>query len=384
MDLADDYNGGMDADSPQIAAAGPAEDEVKRYQREKLTAKLTHLAVTAGFLAFFALWAGPRVDGVIRAWVGESDWLRLFGVLLACGGGAELLSLPIDFWSSYVVEHRYKLSTQSPWGWIDKHLRGWLVGALIGAPLLAGLFALLRFTEPWWAWATLGWLGATLLLGRLLVVWVLPFFYKITPLDDEALRTRFESLARGTGLCLEGVYRLHLSAETRKANAALAGLGKSRRVLLGDTLLEQFTPEEIGVVFAHEVGHHVHRHLRKMIVVGVALAVLGFFLADIVLRTLAVALGYEAFNDPAALPLVLLVLTALGLILAPAQNALSRFFERQCDLYALRATGTPAAYRSAFAKLATINKSDPKPHWLVVWLFYDHPPIRERIAVAEP
>jgi STE24 endopeptidase len=184
-------------------------------------------------------------------------------------------------------------------------------------------------------------------------------------------------------LRIEGVYRLHLSAETKKANAALAGLGRTRRVLLGDTLLEGFTPEEIEVVFAHEVGHHVYRHMPKMIAGSVVLTAVSFWLADRVLHGAASGLGYPAFDDPSALPLLLLVLMVFGLLLAPAQNALSRFFERQCDRYALVRTGLVAAYRSAFTKLARMNKSNMDPHPLVVWLFDDHPPIRQRLALAD-
>jgi STE24 endopeptidase len=159
-------------------------------------------------------------------------------------------------------------------------------------------------------------------------------------------------------------------------------------VLLGDTLLQEFTPEEIEVVFAHEVGHHVHRHLPKLIVLNVVLAAAGFWLVDLVLRHAATALGYPndplpAYQDPAALPLVLLVLTLFALVLAPATNALSRFFERQCDRYALERTRAPQAYRSAFVKLARLNKADPDPHPLTVWLFDDHPPIRQRLALAD-
>src|SRR5439155_9576148 len=203
------------------------------------------------FLAGFALWAGPHVDAALRELVGDSPWLRLLGVLLVCGAGMELLTLPLDFYSGFILEHRYQLSNQTLLGWIKKHLLGWLVGGLIGVPLMFGLFTLMRFTEPWWLWATVGWLLVTLVLGRLAPVLILPLFYKVTPLDDAALRQRLERIAEGTGLTLEGVYRLHLSEETRKANAALAGLGRSRRVLLGDTLLDQFTPEEIEVIFAH-------------------------------------------------------------------------------------------------------------------------------------
>src|SRR5262249_39182291 len=159
-----------------------------------------------------------------------------------------------------------------------------------------------------------------------------------------------------------------LSAETKKANAALTGLGRSRRVLLGDTLLDEFSPEEIEVVFAHELGHHVYRHIIKGMVLSVLLTAGGLWLVDVILRHAAPALGHTGLADPAALPLLLLVLTVFGLLLAPAQNALSRFFERQCDRYALDRTANPEAYRSAFTRLARMNKSDPDPNRLVVWL----------------
>src|SRR5262249_36101415 len=146
---------------------------------------------------------------------------------------------------------------------------------------------------------------------------------------------------------------------------------------------QQFTPEEIEVVFAHEVGHHVHRHLPKLVAWSVVLAVGGLALVDQVLRHAAEPLGYRAFHDPGALPLVLLVLGLFGLALAPLQNAVSRFFERQCDRYALERTGLHQAYRSAFIKLARMNKVDPDPHPVVVWMFDDHPPIRQRLAMAD-
>ena len=190
-------------------------------------------------------------------------------------------------------------------------------------------------------------------------------------------------MTQDTGLTLEGVYRLDLSAEMCKANAALAGLGRSRRVLLGDTLLQQFTPEEVEVVFAHEVGHHVHRHILKIIILGIILAAGGFWLVDLVLQHSVEALHYTSFNDPAALPLVLLVLAVFGFVLSPLEKAISRHFERQADRYALQHTQQKQAYCSAFLKLARLNKSDPEPHPLVVWLFHDHPPIRQRLALAE-
>jgi STE24 endopeptidase len=374
-------------DSPVSSPAEPVNvphEEAKRYHRQKLTAGLASLALSLVALGCVALFGGSYLDRVLHSIAGDSPWLRLAAVGFLTAAGLELLTLPFDFWSGYVLEHRYKLSTQTFRGWVWKRVKGYLVGGPIGLLLLFGLYALLWWSGPWWwLWATAGWLAVTLLLGRILPVLILPLFYKVTRLDDTTLLDRLRRLAEGTGLDVEGVYRLDLSAETRKANAALAGLGRTRRVLLGDTLLKEFTPEEIDVVFAHEVGHHVYRHLLKMIAFNVVLAAAGFWLCDVVLRHGAVALGYPEFNDPSALPLLLLVLMLFGLVLSPAENALSRFFERQCDRYALKRTGLPGAYRSAFEKLARMNKADPDPHPVVVWLFEDHPPIRQRLALAD-
>lgn len=364
--------------------------EVKRYQREKLVVSICSLVLSLAALLFLALWAGPRLDQIVRQWVGDGVWLRLVVLAGMYAAALELLTLPLDFWSGFVLEHRYQLSTLSLRGWVWRRIKGYLVGGPIGLVLLLGLYTLFWYAGPWWwAWAAVGWLAVSLLLGQLLPVVILPLFYKVTRLDDAPLLERLRQIAQGTGLNVEGVYRLHLSNETRKANAALAGLGRTRRVLLGDTLLDQFTPEEIEVVFAHEVGHHVHRHLPKVVAYSVVLAGLGLWLVSLLLEHTAGALGYvgteqiPAYKDPAALPLLLLVLSLFGLLLMPAKNAVSRFFERQCDRYALERTRMPQAYRSAFVKLARMNKADPDPNPLEVWFFDDHPPIRQRLAMAD-
>src|SRR5262249_30156455 len=155
-------------------------------------------------------------------------------------------TLPVDYYSSFVLEHRYRLSNQTLAAWIIKRLKGYLVGGLIALPMLLGLYALIWYSGSWWwIWAALGFLAVTLLLGRVLPVLILPLFYRVAPFQDAVLQERLEHIAAGTGLTLQGVYRLVLSAETKKANAALTGLGRTRRVLLGGTLLEEFTPEEI-------------------------------------------------------------------------------------------------------------------------------------------
>jgi STE24 endopeptidase len=373
-------------EKPVLSATelGETSPEVKRYERLKLTGSIISLVLTLILVAAAALWFGPRLDSWLRERVGDGRWLRLVVIGFIYAAAFEVLLLPLAFWSGFVLEHRFGLSNQTLARWAWKQVKAWLVGGPIGLLLLLGLYALLWFSGArWWLWTAAGWLAVSLLLGQLLPVVILPLFYKVTQLDDALLLDRLRGLAQGAGLNVEGIYRLHLSAETKKANAALAGLGRTRRVLLGDTLIDQFTQDEIEVVFAHEVGHHVHRHLPKQVVLSVVLAVGGLWLVDWVLHSAAEPLGYQGYADPAALPLVMLVLTLFGLILSPLQNAVSRFFERQCDRYALARTRMPEAYKSAFVKLARINKVDPDPHPLVVWFFEDHPPIRERLAMSD-
>lgn len=363
----------------ELEAAPP---NVKRYQRQKLAADVLNTILTFAWMAIFAFLLGPLLASRLID-LTNNDWLKLLIVATTLAVSLEAITLPIAFWSGFVVEHHHQLSMQTIRAWMVRRIKAYLVGGVLGLLMVFGLYAILWWTGSWWwLWATAAWLLATLVLGQLLPVLILPLFIKVTRLDDEPLLARLRGLCVGTGLTVEGVYRLHLSQHTKKANAALAGLGKTRRVLLGDTLLESFTPEEIEVVFAHEVGHHVYQHLLKMIVFRVVLASVGFWLVDVLLRALAPTLGYAGLADPAALPLVLLVLGLFGFVLSPVQNWLSRIFEVQCDRYALTRTGFRDAFRSAFIKLARMNKSDPDPAPWVVWLFHDHPPIRERLALA--
>jgi STE24 endopeptidase len=368
----------------------PAPPQVKRYERQKLLAQVASGAGSLAALTALAVGAGPALDRAVRGLTGPGPWLRLVMLAVFYGAALELLTLSAAFWSGFVLEHRYGLSNETFGAWLKRRLKGGLVGWPIGLLVLLGLYALLRHGGPyWWLWAAAAWLAVRLVMGYLLPVVVLPLFYRVTRLEDADLLRRLRGLAEGTGLAVEGIYRLGLSAETRKANAALAGLGRARRVLLGDTLLEQLTAEEIAVVFAHEVGHHVHRHRGKALLGELLLTVGGLWLVAAVLPGVAAGLGYPAdpgpaYADPATVPLLRLTLAVVALLQAPLLLALSRSFERQSDRYALRRTGLPGAFRSALIKVARLNKMDPDPPVLVVWLFDSHPPIRQRLALAAP
>jgi STE24 endopeptidase len=364
--------------------------EAKRYGRRELFCALADKAIDVAYLAVAAFLLAQPID----QWLGNSsallrrNWsLRLMGLLLIITAIHVVVSFPLSFYSGHVLEHQFQMSRQTFGRWLWRYAKRNLLAVAFSLAVALGLYWLIWTTGAWW-WlvAAAAFFLVSVVLGQLAPVLILPLFYRIEKLDVPELNDRMARLAAGTGLSIEGVYRMDLSAETVKANAALAGLGRTRRVLLGDTLLSSFEPDEIEVIFAHEIGHHVFRHIRKMIFAGVVYSAAGFWLCD---RLLAAWVGRGAEGVDYAslpvytLPMLLLVLTLFALLLEPLQNVVSRHFERQADRYALQRTGLKDAYLSAFRKLAKLNKDDPNPHWLDVLLFHSHPPVAERLAMAE-
>ena len=361
--------------------------EAKRYGRAQLACGLADTALDLAYLSVMAFIAARPLDAYLASLV-PSDWLRLplfFAVVI---GLHECVSFSLSFYAGHVLEQRYQLSNQTAGRWLTRHLKRFGLAAAFGLVMFCGLYALIWWTHAWW-WviAAGGFFVVSIILGQLAPVLILPLFYKIEKLDDPQLTERMGRLAEGTGLSIEGVYRMQMSDETVKANAMLAGLGRTRRVIMGDTLLDRFSPDEIEVIFAHEIGHHVFGHLRKMILTGVIYVAAGFWICDRLLsRWIASqeAGGFDYAGFPVyALPMLMLVLTLFSLVVEPLQNTISRRYERQCDRYALERTGMAEAYRSAFRKLARLNKDDPNPNSLEVALFHSHPPIAERLALAD-
>jgi len=389
--------------------------EAKQYGRRDLVYSLADKAVDVVYLGVAAFLLAQPIDRWLGgwAWLGRFETLRLVALFLVVTAGHIVVSFPLSFYAGHVLEHRYELSTQTFAGWLWRYAKKMALAVAFTAAMFVGIYWLIWTTgRYWWLLAAAAFFFVGILIGQLAPVLILPLFYKSEKLDDPELAGRIGRLAEEAGLSIEGVYRIVLSDETVKANAMLAGLGRTRRVLLGDTLLDGFTHEEIEVVFAHEIGHHARRHLWKMLLAGLVISVVGLWICD---RLMA---GWAAgpqgavsapFSEPAplappagrgaggegssgglyaafpvdALPLLMLILTVFGTLLEPVQNAISRRFERQADRYALERTQTADAYCSAFRKLAKLNKDDPNPHWLDVLLFHGHPPISQRLAMAE-
>lgn len=335
----------------------------------------------------FLLWLqGVGISQRLATWwahLTPHEPLRILGYLTFFGCLQYLVTCPLHFYGTFILEHRFGLSRLTLGGWVTRELKHLAVGGVIGALLIEGLYAMVRHVPDQWPLvATIGWVGFSIVLARIFPTVLLPIFYKTTPLENDQLVKRLSDLCQRAGLAVLGVFRFQLGVETRKANAALAGLGKTRRVLLSDTLISDFTPEEIEGVLAHELGHHRFRHITKLLITSAIGSWVAFSLTALVGRWWVSALGLQGLADIVGFPALMLWLSLLGLVGLPLQNGLSRRYEWQADRFATAMT-PPRAFASALRRLAALNLADPNPPRWITWFFYDHPPIAERIQAAE-
>ncbi len=292
-------------------------------------------------------------------------------------------SWPFAFYNGFLLERRYGLATQTARQWVTDHLKAVGIGLLFAEAGAGFVYAALRsWPDGWWLVSALAYGVVALGLVNLAPVLLLPIFFAFKPVDRAALRERLLALAARAHTSINGVYEWRLSDRTKKANAALAGIGNTRRILLSDTLLAGYSDDEIEVILAHELAHHVYRDIWSTILLDGALTLAGFFLVDRLLQAAVPRLGLRGASDVAGLPLLLIAGGALGLAARPLINAVSRAHERRADRYALEMTMNPAAFMTAMKRLGQQNLAEDDPSPLVRAFFYTHPPIKERLEGA--
>ena len=314
-----------------------------------------------------------------------SPWLLVPVFLIVFGGILFIIDLPLSYYSGFVLPHRFDQSTQSFRDWVIDQLKGMAIGAPLGLIMVELLYLALRLTGTWWwLWTAGGLLVLNVLLSNLAPVLIMPIFNKYVPLGDEHkdLADRLLKLAESAHTRVQGVYKFDMSRRTKAANAALTGIGNTRRIILGDTLINEFSPDEIEAVLAHELGHQVHRDIPFLIAFGTLSTLIGFYLASLAMNWAVVIFGFAGVGDVAAFPALALILGLYGLLMSPLDNAVSRWRERMADEYALSATGKHEAFASAFIRLANQNLGEVDPEKWVVFMFYSHPPLSERIEMA--
>ena len=382
-----------DVSVPPASAAQPAstldpglQAKAREYARVRRRWLLADLALSGVLLA---AWLALGWSLALKAWLSaftNNEWVLVGAYGVIFGLIFTVVELPLEYYSGFRLPHHYGQSNETLAGWLKDQALGLLLSGLIGLPLLEGVYWALRTAgDAWWLWTAGGLVAFSVIFSTLAPVVIMPLFNKYTPLGAEYadLSARLTALARQAGTTVSGVFHFDMSRRTKAANAALTGLGRSRRIILGDTLLQEFTPDEIETVIAHELAHHVHRDIPLGLALSSLSSLVGLYLVSLVLKWGVIALGFSGPADIAALPLLALALGVFGLVTLPLNNAFSRWREHRADVYALQATHKPEAFANAMTRLANQNLAEADPERWVVWLLHSHPPIRDRIALAQ-
>jgi len=359
--------------------------EAKAYNRLRRRRGIADFVLGLALLLLLLAtgWTGRLRDVAYRA-AGDDYTLAVLIYVALLSVLGKVAGLGLDYYGFH-LEHRFRLSNQKLRGWAWDQFKGWLLGLVLAAIAVEIVYFLIRHApQYWWVMAWLVFIVLFLLFAQFAPVVLFPIFYKFVPLEDGELKQRLLRLSERAGTRVRGVYEWKLSEKSRKANAALTGLGATRRILLADTLLANYSADEIEAVLAHELGHHVHRHIPKSIAVQVVTTFVGFWAAN---QALSFAIDrmrwFGSLTDFANLPLLALVSAVMSFLLMPAMNAFSRFNERQADRYCFSAVPSVAPFISAMRKLGEQNLAEQQPSRFVEWFFHSHPSIAKRVAAAQ-
>lgn len=365
------------------AASLPSPRRAKIYNRTRLVVSIASTSVSLLYLVFLVISGASHTLAQWAAAITPNPYGSVLLFSFAAGAGQFILTMPFGYFSGYVVEHRFQLSNQTLVRWMAEHLKAMAVSLPLAAGGVLVVYAcLLHFGELWWLPTGVILTMVAVVFARLAPVILFPIFYSFTPLGDGPLKERIAGMCSAAGVIFTGIFTFNLSKNTKKANAGFTGIGRAKRIILGDTLVSEFTVEEIETVFAHELGHYVRHHILAGMITGTVATFLGLFVTSKLYIWSLQAAGLGAPVDLTALPLLAIWLSLFGLATSPVGNILSRRHERQADRYAVQTTRNPEAYISALRKLAAMNLADPDPHPLIEFLFYSHPSIQRRVRAA--
>lgn len=354
-------------------------DTAKKYNSIKLRITLIEIFVS---ILFWIIFLATRLNfSFARA--AESAFTatlpRFYFFVLLITLLNMLITFPLSLYSGYFLEKKFKLSNHTLLSWFWEQFKGLFVGLLLGLVVLTGFYLiLLKFPRFWWFGVWLFFLVFGILLSKIGPILIFPLFYKFKPVENQELVNQLKTFATQWKFQLSGIFQFNLSKTTKKANAAFTGMGKSRRIILGDTLLEKFTIPEIETVFAHEIGHYIHKHLVKGIVLNSLLSLAGLFVIFKIYSDITVTNGLHPYQLP-ALPYLALLLLLYGLVTGPIGNYVSRKFEYQADHFAVESTRNAEAFQNSLLKLSQLNLADETPNPLVEFLFHSHPSIHHRL-----
>lgn len=362
------------------------QDQAKKYAQQRRWTMGSEFAFT---LIYLIIWLASgyslRLSKAIEN-LSTPPWLNTLIFAGIIGGLYWLLSLPLAYYRQYVLPHRFDLSTQNLRGWITDQLKGLAIAGVLGGIILVMLYELLRRApHTWWLWFSAFLILFNIVMANLAPIILFPIFFKFRPLDEEFqhLKDRLIRLGEKIGITIQDVFQFDMSRRTKAANAALIGLGNTRRIILGDTLLNEFTADEIETVLAHELGHYVHKDIVTGIAFESLIMLLGFCTLSLGLEWGSAFFGLTSPADLAGMPFLFGLIFLLEEIATLLSNAFSRWKERRADQFALEVTSKGEAFASALARLANQNLAEADPEGWVEFLFYSHPPLKKRIAMAK-
>lgn len=358
--------------------------DAKKYNNIKLAIGITE-GIVSFILILLFVWLGysKELENYLANYF-SNQYLLFLAFLFVVGFAGSILSYPISYYTGFYLEHKYNLSNQTFWKWILEVIKGLLVSLVIGVPiLLTFYYILITFNLLWWLPFAVIMFFISVVLAQIFPVLIFPIFYKVTPVDNVELMRRINSLATNARIKVENVYRFDMSKNTKKANAAFTGLGKTKRIILGDTLLDNYSEDEIEAVIAHELGHFKKKHIIKNIIIGTISSFLTLYLIAILYQYSLGWFGFNSITEIAALPLLAIWSMLIGIVQSPLGNILSRKFEYEADEYSIFETKNPNAFIKTLEKLTDQNLGDKDPHPFVEWFFYSHPSIKNRINAIE-
>jgi STE24 endopeptidase len=354
----------------------------KAYNRIKVRLSVADLVIDILLITILAF-SGLSVVIAGYSTITGNAYLNFLVFMFITGLIFSITGLPLEFYGSYIIEHRFGLSNQTILKSVWERIKSLALSLVIGIPVSLVFYYLIRQAgQNWWLYFSIFIFIVSVFLARIAPVVIFPLFYKFTELENGEIRQRVEKILSDVKINIKGIFSFNMSKDTKKANAGFTGLGRSKRIILSDTLLERFTPDEIAVVFAHEAGHYRHRHIMKNILFGTVIIFTTFYVSSIFYSVTAKFMGYENVYELAALPLLVFYLMLAGLIMMPVNNFISRKYEFQADEYALSVTSDLDAFISTMEKLAEINLADKEPHPVVEFFLYSHPSIKKRIEAA--
>jgi len=354
--------------------------DAKKYNNIKLGIGIGKAIISFVLILIF-VWLG--YSQILEDYISlsfDDKYIILLLFIFSIGIITSILFAPVNFYTGFYLEHKYKLSNQTFSKWLWENFKSSLVSLAIGIPiLLVFYFTMNQFGDLWWLPFAVVMFFVSVVLAQIFPVLILPIFYKLTPIDNDELKTKIGALASNAGIKIENIYKFDMSKNTKKANAAFTGLGKTKRIILGDTLIDNYSNEEIETVIAHELGHYKKRHIVKNIVFGTVTSFLILFIIAFLYEKSLSWFGFTSITQVAALPLLALWSMLIGVVQMPLGNILSRKFEYEADEYAINSTQKPEEFIHTLEKLTEQNLGDKEPHPFVEWFFYSHPSIKNRI-----